>query len=304
MKKITNTFMKLYITLILLLFVGFSQAQNPQACKYLTKAAESYCAENYSKSIKNLKKLTKKHPNHSLIEEAYYAEGLCYFKKGKYNKAKQAFIYLLENITPKEIDSFGSDIFTCGYMQEKCRNILIPDYLLSIQHEACLKLADISLEENNLSDYYAYVKKADNTFRYWYGCGTGDYEEDMRLSIYYSKYYKAINNLDSSLSEVLPFIFEPAAFPNKYYQDIISQTSSLLLEKYSSDSLKLEFEKSVNAVIQENLSKDNHPSYRYYVLFDEVYIPAGPMYLFEHNANRAEVITFIKNTAFYKAIMD
>ncbi|MBT3303646.1 MAG: hypothetical protein HOD63_13700 [Bacteroidetes bacterium] len=276
--------------------------QKSSACKYLKSASESYCEENFKKSTKYLKKLVKNYPEHTLIDEANFAIASSFQKRGKNDQAEAGYLKLLELDNTQAVDSFGYELFDCNYMQAACRNILIPDFLPSLQHESCLNLASIAFDKGDVQSAYQYIRKADKKYRYWFGCGTGDYEEDMRLSQYYSRYYEAINQNDSALTIVLPYVFEPAAFPNMQYNNIIERTKKLLLTKYGIGQYKALLDTAIENIIQENLGDDHHTSYRYYVLFEGVYIPASPMYLFEHNGDKNEVIKFIKNTGFYQAI--
>ncbi|MBL6962423.1 MAG: hypothetical protein ISR55_01240 [Bacteroidetes bacterium] len=293
----------IFTATILLVLSTASTAQNHQdACKYLIHASRNYCDGHHRASIRNLKKLIKKHPGHTLEDEAFYALARSYQNLNKNNKAQELYLSILELKDEKEADSFGYELFDCSYMQAGCKNILIPDFLVNIQHEACLNLSEMALAKKDFKQALYYILIADKNVRYWYGCGTGDYEEDMRLSLFYSRYYEATQKSDSAIRVLLPYLFEPAAFPNSHYDDLVDRANHLLINKYEKDILKTKLDQVIDHIIQENLGDDHHSSYRYYVLFEGEYIPASPMYLFEHNGNKSEVIEFIKSTSFYQKV--
>ncbi|MEA3496467.1 MAG: hypothetical protein U9R42_10570 [Bacteroidota bacterium] len=291
--------------IIFMFFVSnvFAQSSESQACKYLKESSKAHCKGKFKKSARILKRFVSKFPEHQLNEEAKLSIGISYLKVGKYKKAERFFNELIK-IKDYPDDETLFDFSKCNYLQTECASFLKSDRMLSIQHEAFIYLAEISLERENWNSAFENIVNADKYYRYWYGCGTGDLQEDIRLSLLYSKYYLKINKSDSALKVLLPLVLEPAALPILHYSELVEKTLRLLKQKYDKDELKTIVDKAIDEVYFQNLDKYKHGGRVYFIKLLDVKVKVAPEYLFQKNKNPEEVKDYIKKTDFYKKILE
>lgn len=300
---------KIIITNLIVLFSLCSQARGTDSseivCNYLRTATESFCKGKYKKAVKTLKSFRVNFPNHILNEEAFYGIGLSYFESGKLGNAENIFINILY-LNAEDKVMFSDEISRCDHFQDKCKLQLYPEIFLNIQHEACLRLAEISFQRKEYSKALGYIDKADTLYRHFYGCGTDDMQEDLRLALIYSEYYEKVDQLDSSIRIMLPLVLEPAAFPMNYYNDIVDRVVKLLKIRFKNDELKELIETSIeNIYFYENQQNEGAKVIRtYFIKFFEREIQVAPIYLFGKNYNVEEVRNYIRNTTFYKKLFD
>jgi len=288
-----------------LIFSVAVNAQTKDACFYLHKATDAYCAQKYKKVIRPLNDFIEKYPSHPLEEEAMFMKAYSCYLSGNKKVAVELFQEFLKRDNYNESDSFGINFFDCQLIAENCRNLLIPNMLVSMQHEAAILLFEQKLDEKNWGQAAYYLQEASDRYRLWYGCGTGDYDEDMRLASLSSKYYLAFGNKDSALRVLLPFTLEAAAFPSQYYKPLMEQAISLLKDIYGPVELKIMFERALSSIYYN--SYDGHHSTEsriYYLRLIDVDIKVSPNYLFEHNINEQEVKDYVRATEFFKSILE
>lgn len=299
MKKII-----LLLTVLLMFQKVFPQNEN-EVCPLLQKAAKSYCDGNYKTSIKTLNEFLRLYPSHLLNQEAMYARGLCAYLSGK---EKLAYRYLEEVMSLKsyqESDSFGYSILLCNYIQNNCKNILVPDYLQNLQHEASILLYELEMKNKNYAKAYVHLDNAARYYRFWYGCGTTDLEESMRLALLFSAYYDKINQPDTAVYELFPFLFEPSAFPGKYYENVCKTAADKLIKLKGEAEVKSELAKAVRDVYYESHEDlHGHEARIWYVRFFGFKIKASPEYLHSKVNSPDEVRQYLMQTTFYKLIFN
>jgi hypothetical protein len=291
-----------FVFLLCYSFIVWGQPKPSPDCIYLQKAYTNFCNHNYIKTIKILTKFRKEFPHHPLVEEAHYTIGLAYFESGNYEKSNRVFWEIIN----KKDYPYPDSVFStsgCFSRQSKCALILEPDFSLNIQHEACIKLAETGFLKKDYSLTFTGILNADKYYRYWYGCGTGDQEENMRLALLYSRYFYETGKKDSAILVLLSHCLEPAALAMRYYQDIFSRALILLNEKYNAAELRKKFDESIrNMEVEVHKSDDMHINYTYFIRFMDVKIPVAPAYLFGKTNDMEEVKKYVRSLDFYRNI--
>jgi tetratricopeptide (TPR) repeat protein len=290
----------LIITAVVISAQAFPQTKNSSECTYLNYAYSNFCKKKYKKTIKALEVFRLTYPKHPLVEEAQYAIGLSYFNKGDDKKAMKTFQQIIDKSDYPYPDSVFelSNCFTNG---KPCNSgILIADFSLNIQHEACLRMADIGFNQKKYPMVLNYLVNADRYYRYWYGCGTGDMEENMRMAKLFSRYYIETNNTDSAIKILLVQCLEPAALGVNGYSEIKDQVIALLKQNYTLQDLKSKFDQAIENIFYESHFNDHGVETReYFIRFMDVKIKVAPPYLFAKTYDPMTVVTYIKQTDFY-----
>ena len=290
-----------WLVLIFLLFPGMMLAQkaDDKACQIIQKAVNYHCQKKYNKSLNTFQQFRKNYPAHELSEEAYYAMGMIYFEKGKYEKAKEIFNEIVSWKDYKKYDSTFR-IWMCVEMKQKCDHFIRQEDLLTIQHESCIQLAEIGFKTKNYPLVYLSVENADKYYRVWNGCGTGDLQESIRLSLLYSRYYQATGLADTAIQVLLPTILEPAALPINYYKEAVNELVVLMKKRYTQPEInKLLNESIENLICDINKPNPNKEVHVYFINLLGVKIHVAPGYLFAANKDKEEVKNYIRNTDFY-----
>lgn len=299
--------MKKILFLIITNFaLNFLYAQSErEVCPYLQKAAESYCLGKHKKTIKTLNEFIKLYPDHLLTQEAMYARGLAAFSAGKENTALNYLGEVLKLNTYTEPDSFGYSILLCDYLQPNCKNILIPDYLLNLQHEACLLMYDLEMKRKNYAKAFIHLDNASRYYRLWSGCGNYDLEESIRLALKFSEYYDELKQTDSAIYVLFPYLFEPAAFPMKNYEALCKTAAEKLIKLKGLDDVKIELARAVREVFAQTY-KDNHDhdANVWFIYFYGHKIKASPEYLHSNTHHPDEVQQYLMQTPFFKIIFN
>ena len=136
-------------------------AQDAKSCEQVRKAVNFYCQKKYKKAISTLVEFRKMYPDHSLSEEALYAEGVAYFEWGKLKKAEKIFQELVAIKKYRDFDT-SQEIAGCVTIDKLCNRFMIQENLLVLQHEACIKLAEIGFKTKNNFLIYESIVNADN----------------------------------------------------------------------------------------------------------------------------------------------
>jgi len=293
----------------LLLFVAISSksfSQNEsETCPYLKKAAELFCDEKYATSARVLKKFSDLFSTHMLAQEALYAEGLCYYNSGKIKKASKVLNELMKLQSYNDADTFGYSILLCNYLQNDCKNILIPDFLVNLQHEACILLFHIAMKEKSYDEAYNHLDDAQRYYRYWYGCGTNDMQESIRLAMLFSDYFDVVNKKDTAVFELLPHLFEPSAFPITNYEDLVKMTAVKLKTLYGERAVQEALTTSVSNIFYESTPDGHgHVAHSWYIRFYGKKIKIAPDYLFGKTDNPADVQNYLRQSLFYSIVFN
>lgn len=294
--------------LILFLLPGIrsiqAQENDPAACSYIQKAIRYHCEKKFRKTIKTLSQFRTKYPDHSMAEEALYAEGMTFYEKGKMTKARKVFEELLSLRNYKALDTSVS-LAICASEAGLCDRFFIQEDLVILQHEACINLAEIGFKTGDQPFAYESIVNADKYYRFWYGCGTGDLEENIRLSILYSRYYEKAGIPDSAISVMLKYALEPAAMPVRFYPEALERLVALIKQRYKPDEIKKLIEESVEnvsvEVVQPNPRKTNRI---YYISFLGVKILVAPVYLLAGTVDPEDVKKYIRGTDFYQKLIN
>jgi hypothetical protein len=278
----------------------FPQTATYPECNYLKDAYTFYCQKKYKKVVKTLEAFRKEYPKHPLVEEAQYAIGLSYFNKGDEKKAAKTFQQIIDKSDYPYPDSVF-EITNCFSNGKPCNaGILIADFSLNIQHEACLRMADIGFKQKKYPMVLNYLVNADRYYRYWYGCGTGDMEENMRMAKLFSRYYLETNNTDSAIKVLLVQCLEPAALGVNGYSEVKDQVIALLKKNNSLQDIKTKFDQAIENIFYESHVNDHGVETReYFIRFMDVKIKVAPPYLFAKTYDPMTVVAYIKQTDFY-----
>jgi len=295
----------LVISVVILLVPGFAQDKKTPDCIYLKNAYTYFCQKKYKKVVKTLEVFRKEYPKHPLVEEAQLAIGLSFFYKGDDKNAMKTFKQIIDKTDYPFPDS-SFDISGCVNMGNQCNaKILVPDFSLNVQHEACIQIAEIGFKEKNYPLVMNYLVNADRYYRYWYGCGTGDMEENMRMAKLFSRYYLKTNNKDSAIKVLLAQSLEPGALGVNGYSELKDQLITLLKENYPLQELKTKFDLAIENIYYESHLNDNSIEIRqYFIRFLDVKITVAPPYLFAKMYDPSQVVTYIKQTDFYHELFN
>jgi tetratricopeptide (TPR) repeat protein len=303
--------MKYLLFLVLIFFFhGFlcAQTSHSDACTLLMDANSLYCSGKYRKSYKTLDTYRRLFPAHRLNEEALFAQGRILFEQKKRDQAKELFLTITD-MKNYDRDESSPDFALCPYIKHDCKNILMPEMLLNLQHEACIYLYHIAMAEKDYESARKYLVYACEYYRFYYNCGTGDLQEDIRLSLLFSEYHESKGNKDSSIDVMLPYILEPQAYPLLYYEQLLERTAGLLHEYYEEDTLKREFHTSINEVYFIDHTHDaehrKKPAPRiYFIRFRGIEIQVAPQYLLSNTLDTEAVQDYIRESRFYKILFD
>ena len=290
----------LVISIVILSVSGFAQDKKTPDCIYLKDAYTYFCQKKYKKVIRILDAFTKEYPTHPVVEEAHFTIGLAYFKKGDNENARKTFQQIIDKTDYPFPDS-NYDISGCVNIGNLCNaGILVPDFSLNVQHEACIQIAEIGFQEKNYPMALSYLVNADRYYRYWYGCGTGDMEENLRMAKLFARYYTEINNKDSAIKVLLVQSLEPAALGINGYSELKNQVINLLKEKYPLNDLRLKFDQAIDSIFYKMEAESAHGEARdYFIRFMDVKISVAPHYLFSKTFDPETVKTYIRQTDFY-----
>jgi len=290
------------LVVFLISFQSYSQSEQ-EICILLKKATSEFCQMKYTSCAKTLNKFYKLNPDHFLSHEAVYAEGMCYYKAGNNKKAKVVLkkVMLFDNYN--ESDSSGYSVLLCDYLQQNCNNILVPDYLVNIQHEASILLFEISMKVKEYDEAYFHLDNARRYYRFWHGCGTNDMSESIRLSMLFSDYYDKTGKPDTAISELLTHLFEPAALPVMYYSELVNMTYAKMKKHFGDQKLQTELLTSVSNIYSEPYTDGHgHEAKHWYIKFFGQRIRIAPDYLFSKTDNIEEVQNYLRQTLFYSLV--
>jgi tetratricopeptide (TPR) repeat protein len=289
----------LFLLAFLIIQPVFSQKKSKTDCYYIKSAYENFCAKKYKKTIKILTSFRAKYPKHPLVEEAHYAIGLAYFESGNLVKAEEVFRQIINKKDYPFPDSMYSISNCISY--SGCPYIMNPEMSVVLQHESCIKLAEIGFRLKDYNKVWLGIYNADKYYRYFYGCGTGDQEENMRLALLYSKYYHERGKLDSAICILLPHSLEPAALAMRFYPEISAELLKLLNEKYTTPVLRKTFEDAIIGMVKvTSTGPDKHEVNNFYINFMGVKIQVAPTYLFGKTNNIEEVQQYVRSLDFYR----
>ena len=295
----------LFISFVIISVQGFAQDKKTADCMYLKNAYSYFCQKKYKKVVKTLEAFRKEYPKHPLVEEAQFAIGLSYFNKGDYKNARKTFQQIIDKTDYPFPDS-SYDISCCVNIGSQCHaGILVPDFSLNVQHNACIQIAGIGFKEKNYPLVLNYLVNADRSYRYWFGCGTGDMEENMRMAKLFSRYYIETNNKDSAIKVLLVQCLEPAALGINGYSELKDQVIALLKANYPLQDLKTKFDQAIENIFYESHLNDNGVEIReYFIRFMDVKITVAPPYLFAKMYDQTQVVTYIQQTDFYHELLN
>ena len=277
----------------------FAQQSKDPACEELTNAADYYCKNKFRKTVKTLEGFVKGHPGHELFEEALYGIGKAHKKRGKRKKAEKAYRQLI-GITDYPEKETLYDYSRCMYLSNGCNGILQPKRLLELQHEACKDMAEMAMLDKDFKNAHNYIHKAENYYRYWYGCGTGDMENDLMLALLYAEMYGASGKMDSAIAAMLPHALEASAMPIKHYPILRDKLVMLLQTEYPDQLLKDEMESALEHLYFETFKEHHGEGRTYFIKMFGIPIKVAPEYLFNKTKDLNKVRDYIRKSVFYK----
>jgi len=298
--------MKSFIVFFFFLISVFVSAQdNSQDCFLLKKASKAYCENKFPQAAKILKEFYLAYPDHILSQEAIYGEAVCHYKSGKIKKASNVFHQLMQLTSYNESDTFGYSIIVCDFLQNNCKNILIADYLVNLQHEASIYLYHIEMKSNNYENAYIHLDNARRYYRYWYGCGTNDMAESIRLSMLFSDYYDKVGKPDTAINELMTNLFEPAALPVMYYDELVKMTYEKMKKYLGEQKLQIELLNAVSAIYYEPYTDGHgHEAKHWFINFYGQRIRIAPDYLFSKTDDIESIQNYLRQTLFYSLVFN
>ncbi len=145
------------------------------------------------------------------------------------------------------------------------------------QRSACHVLVDIFMAEGNYSKALDYLKLAERKFPHYRICGAGEFERKVTLTYKFAQCYEKLNQLDSAIKYMSPYVFaktEDVTLDSLDYINTIEYYYTILKQKYSECELK----SSLDAAVQKAYYKKtfdfesyrSDPKYKNYVV--ECYI--------------------------------
>ena len=195
-------------TIVAFFISSFTFAQTDSRT-YINKAFKYYFDEKYDSALYYYLKIE---PNTSLNKTAFYSDiATCYYKTGHTQIAKA---YLQKGIA----DSFNLDRRSLS------------------QRGCCLGLVDILMEEGKFYDALTYLRLAQRKFPHFRMCSLGDFERKINLNYKYAKCFEGIQQVDSAINYLTPYVFgkaEDIMYDSLEYLSIINYYYTLLRTKYS-----------------------------------------------------------------------
>ncbi len=295
-----TTMKKLFVIGIFLVSPFFMHAQN-EACDILQKAGKAGCAGKTKKASKYLESFYHLNTGHFLAEETELKLGDLYRERRKYDISMNWYAQLINRENYKETDLEMP--IDCEGLMISCPDFLIRDRLLVLQHEAWIGVADIGMKTKDYKLVDNALLNADRYYRFWYGCGTSDMEEDLRMSLLYSDYFLAIGKTDSALAILLPGILEGSALPVPYYKEVVKKSVELLQNEFYKTEIRKKFQNAVDNLYFELRPAANNDSIRiYFIRFMNVPVQVAPAYLFGHQEDLETVKAYIRESEFARQL--
>lgn len=289
------------IPLFLLVVISESVFSQERVCDKLLEANQAFCQKAYKKEAKILEK--DYHSSFLAIDSHLnirIAMANAWRKAGKMKKAKKHYLAIIAYSDYPTEESVFLPI-RCEKLNTSCGAFIKPNRMLENQHESNIEMAKFYLKKKKFNKAFFYIENADIYQRYWYGCGTGDLENDLRLSLLYADYYSKQKMVDSALMRILPNALEASAMPVPYYSDIVKETVKLLKSKYKRDALKTVLENAVEGLFYKPYKGMHGEEKReYFIRIDGIDIKVAPDYLMANNTNIEEVKSYIRQSEFYK----
>ena len=206
-QKIRYGFIFKLIPVILLaggVLMAEAQVNDTGPCKYINKATRFYCQKKYHRAMRTLNKFSKLYPGHVLSEEVSFARGVILQEKGRGMKAIPIFSLFITFKDSYRYDSTQAVYWYCNEYKMPCERLLMQEELVNLQHESCLRLADIYMDLKRYNEAMQWIVNADKYYRYWFGCGTGDLQESIRLATYYARIFELTGQTDVAIQTLLP----------------------------------------------------------------------------------------------------
>lgn len=109
------------------------------------------------------------------------------------------------------------------------------------ERAACHELMDICMAEGNYSQALAYLKLAERKFPHFRVCGAGEFERKVTLTYKFAQCYEKLNQLDSAIKYMSPYVFaktEDLTLDSLDYINMIEYYYTILKQQYSECELK------------------------------------------------------------------
>lgn len=195
---------------IILFSLFYSITTFGQITKSVEKIAfDYYIEQNFDSAIVYYQRVLK-------TDSSSYHLGMlgsCYMKLKRFDMAKVAFNKCLLNTTVEYASPFSVPKRSC-----------------------CHQLSTIYFEEENFEKALFYLKLAEQKYPHFRICSNGEFERKMELNYKFAQCFKGLNQIDSAISYLTPFMFSSVERPiakevQGFYLDLITQ-------KYSKSKLK------------------------------------------------------------------
>jgi tetratricopeptide (TPR) repeat protein len=219
---------------ILTIFILVSQiiiGQN-EAVKLIGLAETLYEKENIDSALIIYKSVLEKYPEDSLYPDAFFNAGHILWRLKKNDDAEKIFLKIMESDFSEKGNNDSSEE-------------LIHDPFIHYKNESSFLLADIYLDRKDYIKALKCITLAEKKYPYGSWCGNALFGNRIRLIVLYSKYYDGINQIDTAIAMLWPYIFNYGFGTDS---EVIDQMKILLFRKYGSQQVRTEVKNAENTI--------------------------------------------------------
>jgi len=156
----------------------------------------------------------------------YYRQlGDCFIKLNDYKKAKESYLKCITDTSNNRVFSSNRDCYQ--------------------------GLIDIYIEEKNYNEALKYLRLADSKYPHIGICSNGELEQDLRLNYKYSQCFKELDQIDSAIAYLTPYVFvepENLLMDSLEYMKINTHYIDLLNQRYNEIEIKKEISSAIENI--------------------------------------------------------
>ena len=118
---------------------------------------------------------------------------------------------------------------------------LSSNFLASPQRKSCLGISELFISEHKYELAIEYLRLAEKEYPFRKICNAGEFERNLILKVEFAKCYEGLNKIDSAISFLTPYMFQPAedlTIDSLEYINYLDYYFKLLSLKYNKCELK------------------------------------------------------------------
>ena len=248
---------------------------------YYHEASEFYGEKEYDKALQAFQYIVDNHPRNELYPTSFYNTGYIYFIQKQFDKAIPVFQAIINgNFNDK--DKVGEGIMDDPYANYK--------------HKACEILCDIHYTREAYDSALYYFALSDSAYPYLHFCGNEYAANDVHTALKYADIYQKLKQPEKAISKLLPAVFIELANNKK----VIDELQTLLKNE---TNLKGKLDQAVQKIYLRKYKTGKGQYERYYFRFldTELPVPEDPG-ADDKPFNKEKTIKTIMASRFYKMI--